>query len=105
LKSILHDAQFRNILRYSLVNDSITSFEFNSEINGILQVGDNLDYETTTEYTFDIAVHDTGGQNDTATVSIKVLDVNDNKKDFQVNLNLLGWFCVCSIKKFYKISS
>jgi len=75
------DAGF--ILRYSLVNSSLTAFEFDSEINGILQVGTMLDYESVREYSFDIIVRDTGGQNDTATVNIRVLDVNDNAPTFQ----------------------
>ena len=37
------DAGF--ILRYSLVSTSLTAFEFDSEINGNLQVGTMLDYE------------------------------------------------------------
>ena len=71
------------ILRYSLINNSFTAFEFDSEINGILQVGAMLDYEAVTEYSFDIIVRDTGGQNDTAIVNIRVLDVNDNLPTFQ----------------------
>ena len=71
------------ILRYSLVNDSFTTFEFDSEINGILQVGETLDYETVTSYSFDITVRDTGGQNDTAMVNVKVVDVNDNRPTFE----------------------
>ena len=70
------------ILQYSLVNSSITAFEFDSEINGILQVGAMLDYEAVTEYSFDIIVRDTGGQNSTATVNIRVFDVNDNDPMF-----------------------
>ena len=79
LKGILYDVQFRYILQYLLVNDSwsITIFEFDSEINGILQLGDNLDYETTTEYAFNIAIQDTGGQNDTATVDIKATTIKN----------------------------
>ena len=71
------------ILRYSVINNSFTAFEFDSEINGIIQVGAMLDYEAVIEYSFDIIVHDTGGHNDTATINIRVLDVNDNPPTFQ----------------------
>ena len=78
-----NDVDVGFILRYSFVNNSFTAFEFDSEINGILQVGIMLDYETVMEYSFDIIVRDTGGQNDTATINIEVLDVNDNPPTFQ----------------------
>ena len=68
------------ILRYSLVHSSLTAFEFDSDT---LQVRTMLDYETVEEYSFDIIVRDTGSQNDTATVNIRVLDVNDNAPTFQ----------------------
>ena len=77
------DVDVGYILRYSLVNDSFTVFEFDSEINGILQVG-NLPFDDSfREYTFDIIVHDTGGQNDTATVNVMVVRINHNQPIFE----------------------
>ena len=70
------------ILRYSLVNDSFTAFEFDSELNGILQVGTLPDDGLIREYSFDIIVRDTGGQNDTATVNVKVVKINRNRPTF-----------------------
>ena len=82
LDVIASDIDVGFVLQYSLVNDSFTAFEFDSELNGILQVGTLPEYDPVREYSFDIIVHDTGGQNDTATVNVKVVKINHNRPIF-----------------------
>ena len=64
------------ILRYTLP-DEVTTFNISS-ITGVISVSEPIDFESgPTQYNFIATVYDSGSQNDTALVTIDIIDVND----------------------------
>ena len=54
--------------------------------NGELILSNSLDFESVTNYTFDVRATDGGGLYDESTVQVTVLDVNDHRPVFEREL-------------------
>ena len=64
------------ILRYALP-DEVTTFNISS-ITGTIAVSEPIDFDSgPTQYSFIASVHDSASQNDTALITIDIIDVND----------------------------
>ncbi|ESO93381.1 hypothetical protein LOTGIDRAFT_161953 [Lottia gigantea] len=74
------DISDRGSLAYKL-NSNVSEFKINAR-TGEIQVVDDLDRETTSEYNISIVAIDNAGHNATTEVYIDVLDVNDNSPKF-----------------------
>ncbi|XP_055959036.1 protein dachsous isoform X2 [Patella vulgata] len=88
------DDGLNGTIRYKLINSPNRIFEIDA-LSGEIRLKNSLDYETTQEYELQIVAHDQGSpeqQSSTATLTIDVVDVNDNTPvftkaiyDFNVN--------------------
>lgn len=76
---LAHDPDLGDTLRFALVNNNASSlFRIDSRTGGIFAVDTTaFDYETTSSYSLSVTVTDFGGLQDTQTVEIRVLDVNE----------------------------
>ena len=94
------DADGDTLEYFFLSTDTDSTFDLNS-VTGEITVQDQLDYETTTSYTFDVLVFD-GMQSDTATVIVSVTDIADGRpvvlplqKDLIINLDNGTFLSLC----------
>ena len=55
-------------------------------MNGELILTSSLDFETTTDYSFNVSATDGGGLSDRSPVQVTVMDVNDHRPTFEQNL-------------------
>ncbi|XP_069100904.1 protocadherin Fat 4-like isoform X2 [Argopecten irradians] len=75
-----NDASPHNIVSYAIsaATNGGTSYFSIDQTSGYIQLAQSLDYESTTDYVLTVVATDGGGLTGTGTVTVSVVDVNDN---------------------------